>query len=114
MKRIKDLYIIIVTAAMIIACSNDNSAPLNENEKDILGTTAYEIEKIEDFTAKEISDIIFQAVETTGVDAAKIFLSNIAAREQQLQKELGLQQIELGYRKITFLIYSCRILKKYI
>lgn len=106
MKRIKDLYIIIVTAAMIIACSNDNSAPLNENEKDILGTTAYEIEKIEDFTAKEISDIIFQAVETTGVDAAKIFLSNIAAREQQLQKELGLQQIELGYRKINYLYNS--------
>ena len=96
----------VVFAILLISCSNDDAISNGGNNQ--LGTVEYEIDKIEDFTARELAVKVFGTGENwgTGIDVASVFLNTVAAREQQLQKELGIDSLQLGYRKINYLYNS--------
>ena len=109
MKKTKCLYWVLLAVALVLAaCSKDAAGSQGEDGGSTIGSVVYEIESIEDFTADEVVSRIFPSDDSqaTGTDVAKLFMGSVAAREQQLQNELGVEDVKLGYRKINYLYSS--------
>lgn len=107
-KLTKKFVALLLLLVVSIACSSDDSVntPLVPSVDDV----NYEIVSAEDFTAEEIVGKIFaDGSFGVGVDAAsisKMFLEALNNRTAQLESELGVKGIQLGYRRVKYLYNS--------